>query len=71
MPTALTTIERAFELAREGACSSMDDIRKALKQERWDGVEAQLAGPSLRIQLRTLMMEARLRRFGRKTDGAS
>jgi hypothetical protein len=54
-----TTLERAFALARSGRCHSVQDIRLALKRERFDHVEAHLAGPSLARQLRTLCEAAR------------
>jgi len=54
-----TTLERAFALARSGSCSSVSDIRLALKRERFDQVEAHLAGPSLGRQLRALCDRAR------------
>lgn len=46
-----TTVERAFELAREGQCRSVDDIRRQLKAERFDAVEGHLSGGTLRRQL--------------------
>lgn len=54
-----TTLERAFELARSGRFASVSDIRLALKRERFDQVEAHLAGASIARQLRGLMEEAR------------
>lgn len=54
-----TTLERAFALARSGSCASVSDIRLMLKKERFDQVEAHLAGPSLTRQLRALCVEAR------------
>ena len=54
-----TTIERAFELARSGSCASVNDIRQKLKAERFDQVEAHLAGPAISRQLRELCAEAR------------
>lgn len=57
--TDLTTIERAFDLARSGSCDGVNAIRSKLKQERFDQVEAHLAGPSLARQLRALCDEAR------------
>jgi len=57
--TQPTTLERAFTLARSGSCLSVQDIRTTLKRERFDNVEAHLAGPSLARQLRTLCEAAR------------
>ncbi|TMJ14761.1 MAG: hypothetical protein E6G94_08870 [Alphaproteobacteria bacterium] len=58
--TDQSTIERAFILARSGSCASVADIRSTLKRERFDQVEAHLAGPSLARQLRTLCEAARI-----------
>ena len=57
--TAQTTLERAFELARSGSCASVNDIRRQLKAERYDQVEAHLSGSSISRQLRALCAEAR------------
>ena len=54
-----TTLERAFALARSGSCASVAEIRMMLKRERYDQVEAHLAGPSLSRQLRALCEKAR------------
>lgn len=56
-PTALirpTTIERAFELARVGGCRTLPEMVAILKGEQHDCVEAHLAGPSIRRDLRRL-----------------
>ncbi len=57
--TQPTTLERAFVLARSGSCASVNDIRQRLRAERFDQVDAHLAGPSLGRQLRELCVEAR------------
>jgi hypothetical protein len=54
-----STLERAFALARSGACANIADIRLTLKRERFDQVEAHLAGHSIGRQLRALCDEAR------------
>ena len=54
-----TTLERAFDLARSGRFASVSDIRLALKRERFDQVEAHLAGFSIARQLRGLCDAAR------------
>ena len=59
MNKPLSTLERAFELARSGECASTSEIRQRLKQERYDSVEANLKGPSITRQLRLLCEEAR------------
>lgn len=43
-------IERAFQLA--GGSASVDEIRKALRQEGYANVDAHLAGPSIKAELR-------------------
>jgi hypothetical protein len=55
----LHTLERAFELARTGDCTSVEDIRKRLKAEQYSQVDAHLAGASVRRQLLDLCREAR------------
>ena len=54
-----TTLERAFALARSGTCAGVQEIRLTLKRERFDQVEAHLAGASINKQLRALCDEAR------------
>ena len=51
-PPRRTTVERAFELARSGQCDNLPDIVAALKGERHESVDAHLAGPSIRKDLR-------------------
>ena len=57
--TTPTTLERAFDLARSGECASVNDIRMRLKAERFDQVDAHLAGPAIARQLRLLCETAR------------
>lgn len=59
MSSQITTLERAFELARSGTCANTAEIRVRLKQERHDNVEAHLQGPSINRQLRALCEAAR------------
>ena len=54
-----TTLERAFTLARSGSCATVNDIRQQLRAERFDQVDAHLAGPSLGRQLRSLCEQSR------------
>jgi len=54
-----STLERAFDLARSGRFASVSDIRLALKRERFDQVEAHLAGSAIARQLRGLCDAAR------------
>lgn len=53
----LTTLARAFQLAKSGTCESVSAIKKQLKAEgyRIDQVE----GPALSKQLRLLIRAAR------------
>jgi len=51
-PPRRTTVERAFELASSGACDNLPAIVAALKDERHEAVDAHLAGPSIRKDLR-------------------
>jgi hypothetical protein len=60
MSSPPSTVERAFDLARSGACSDVAEIISQLKRERCDAVEANLTGPSIRRQLRKLCLEARM-----------
>ena len=52
LPNRPTTVERAFELARSGACANLPAIAAALKGERHELVDAHLAGPSIRKDLK-------------------
>lgn len=49
-----SVVERAFELALSGSCNNVHDVGLQLKKERFDSVEAHLAGTSIRRQLRAL-----------------
>jgi hypothetical protein len=51
-------IERAFELARSGACANLREIEIQLKLERYSQVEEYLGGPGFRLQLRTIIKQA-------------
>jgi hypothetical protein len=53
-----TTVERAFELARSGRCDNLPAIVAALKGERHDSVDAHLAGPSIRRDLKRIWESA-------------
>jgi hypothetical protein len=45
-----TIIERAFQLAP--ASTSVDDIRRTLRQEGYSNVDAHLAGASIKAELK-------------------
>ena len=49
--TRIGTVERAFQLAREGACRSVSDIRERLTAEGYVGVFSPLNGMSIWRQL--------------------
>jgi hypothetical protein len=54
-PSRPTTVERAFELARLGAYTSVPELAAILKREWHESVDAHLAGPSIREDLRRLL----------------
>ena len=41
-----TTLERAYELAREGRCRTVSDIKQALSAEGFDRIQDSLYGPT-------------------------
>lgn len=49
-----TTLERAYELARSGACRTVGDIKTRLQQEGYERVQDRLYGGSLTSALRKL-----------------
>ena len=53
-----TTVERAFQLARSGGHCGIHEIAVALKRERHDAVDAHLAGPSIRKDLKRVWESA-------------
>jgi hypothetical protein len=55
----LTTLERAYELARTGPCTSVDEIRTQLKRERFESVDGHLHGSMIVGQLRALCRQKR------------
>ncbi len=63
-----STVQSAFALARSGECSGIEDIRRLLKRDRHDQVDAHLSSPSLGRQLRQLCTEAMLLRNGPPSD---
>jgi len=60
MTHRLTTIERAYELARSGECATVSEIKLRLKAERFDDVAGQLYGREIISALRRLCDAARL-----------
>ena len=55
----LTTVERAFEIAREGRCRDRSDIGRQLSAEGYSSVSPHLAGSSIRKQLFALLRKGR------------
>ena len=51
MSQSSNVVERAFELAREGRCRSVDDIRRKLKAEQFENVDGHLSGGTIKRQL--------------------
>ena len=52
-----TTLERAYELAREGRCRTVSDIKQALSAEGFDRIQDSLYGPTLSAAQRKLCQE--------------
>ncbi len=52
-----TTIERAYELARSGACRTVGDLKQRLSSEGYERVQDALYGPTLTAALRKLCQE--------------
>ena len=46
-------IERAYEIAPE--CSSVDEVRSALRREGYSNVDGHLSGPRIRADLTKLL----------------
>jgi Fe-S cluster assembly iron-binding protein IscA len=53
----LSATERALQMAKSGTEQSVEDIRRTLKKEGCDGVEAYLSSESFRKQLKTAIGE--------------
>lgn len=65
----ISTIERAFQLARAGVCHSIEDIRAQLNAERYDRVYEHLSGSTIQRQLRTLLISRGVRNSRADDDG--
>jgi hypothetical protein len=48
----MSTVERAFQLARTGTCHSVVEIRQRLNAEGYDGVHGHLIGSTIQRQPR-------------------
>jgi hypothetical protein len=51
---SMSSVERAFQLARDGEHHSLDDVRRALDREGYN--QNLISGPVLLAQLRKLML---------------
>ena len=56
-PDQPDVIARAYQLARSGSLQSVEDIRRKLRSEGYDGINAHLAGRLIQRQLRALIAE--------------
>jgi hypothetical protein len=54
MSTGPTILERAYELARSGECSTLQMIKRRLKAEGFIAIDAHLYGRTLQDELRRL-----------------
>ena len=52
---SIGTLERAFQLARTGACHSVVEIRHRLHAEGYEGVHGHLNGSTIQRQLRAAL----------------
>jgi hypothetical protein len=59
MPSPSPTLERAFQIARSGACASIKDIRNRLDGEGFANIDSQLDTLAIRKALTRLCAEAR------------
>jgi 5,10-methenyltetrahydromethanopterin hydrogenase len=53
------TLERAFQIARSGACASVKDIRNLLEGEGFANIDSQLDTLAIRKALTRMCAEAR------------
>jgi len=53
----ISTVERAFQLARAGACHSINDIRDRLMREGYANVLSHTSGMSIKKQLGAILAE--------------
>jgi hypothetical protein len=67
MEKSRTALERAFALAKSGACTSVDDVKRCLRLEGYQ--INQIVGSTLARQLRTLIAEARGLPIPKSRDG--
>ncbi|MFW2829093.1 hypothetical protein [Sphingomonas sp. ID0503] len=48
-------VARAFELAGLGTCRTLDDLRRQLRREGYESIDAHLSAPTMRRQLKALL----------------
>lgn len=58
MTLRLTTVERAYQLARSGECATVSEIKARLRSEGYGDVAGQLYGPTIQRSLRQLCAAA-------------
>lgn len=51
----VSVIERAFQLA--GSCTTIEEIKRALRDEGYAQVDAHLVGPMIRRELKALLLK--------------
>lgn len=56
--SAVETIQRALKLAADGKHRSIEDIRRSLVREKHERIDGHLSGPSIRAQLKALILKA-------------
>ena len=56
----MNTVHRAFELAATGSYSTLQDLKIKLRKERYESVEAHLAGSVIKRQLAMVLRQAKL-----------
>lgn len=61
-------VERAYEIARSGSFGKIEDIRRVLSREGYDGIDGHLDSPSLRKELNSAL---RLSRRTQQTEVTS
>lgn len=54
----ISTVERAFRIARSGSVRTMSELRKALRSEGFEAAEQHTAGHSIQRQLKEAMAKA-------------
>ena len=59
MAENMTTMERAFELARSGECESINALRQRLRREGYEAVHLHIHGASINRQLTDLIRAAK------------